>query len=139
MPGQRVGCSPTQSPRPRCSRWRNQWRLVDGSRAARSTVWEPRYQGGCIRQGGLGQSSLGCLDVDVAAGGSGAVVFPCSSGAPAVARLSNVVLQLQGVEGDEGVNQSMIRGSEEGSSPEEGIDSGGGSKCGEMRWGGGDS
>jgi hypothetical protein len=66
-------------------------------------------------------------------------VFPCSNIAPMVVRLSSVVLQLQGVEGDEGVNQSTTWGSEEESSSEEGIGSGGGSKFGEMRWGGGDS
>jgi hypothetical protein len=50
--------------------------------------------------------------------------------APVINSDDDLSLQLQGVEGDGGVNQSTTRGSEEGRAPEEGIGSGGGSKSG---------
>jgi hypothetical protein len=59
-----------------------------------------------------------------------AAVFGCGGDATAIGSGDDVSLHLQGVEGDEGVDQSTMRGSREGNSLEKGIGGGGGSKSG---------
>jgi hypothetical protein len=60
----------------------------------------PVQHGDSAGQGGRGWSSPGCLALDMAVGGSGAAVFPYSSGALAVVRLSGVVLEQGELEGE---------------------------------------